>query len=292
MWYSYRFLIVLSVVFSLDAQAINLYADALCWQASETIDWCLTNDLRQPNQTVAYKTIKFDVEPGIRAGIGYSGEWNTRLLYTWYGAHAQDAAQGNVTSAFLGGKLAQAIYQSGQVKFTINFNMFDGDIGKSIKVSEDVSLCALIGLRGGWINQRVNTSFQNPLNVLERVKNNFIGFGPKAGIESAWTLYCSGTCQVSLVSNFFTSFMWGDWSINDVLKESIGPNISINVGKRDFGAFAIQGFLGFILEYKGHSLQIGYEVADWFNQYQVLDDATGAHNNDLVLQGLTIALMY
>lgn len=289
MWY--RFLAI-ALLFPFGARAINVYADALVWQVSETIDWCLTNDLQQPNQTIAYNTIKFDFEPGFRVGIGYQDEWEPRLWYTWYNTHAQDATQGNVTPASLAGKFAQAIYQSGQANFTIHFNMFDGELAKSFMISEAITLRALIGLRGGWINQRVVTSFQNPITVIDQINNNFRGFGPKMGIEGNWLIYCSNNCQVSLVSHVATSFMWGSWTITDLLQENVGPAISVNVGKRDIGASAIQSFLGFMIDYKGHSLKIGYEVADWFNQYQVLDDATGAHNNDLVLQGLTIALLY
>lgn len=35
-----------------------------------------------------------------------------------------------------------------------------------------------------------------------------------------------------------------------------------------------------------------YEINDWFEQFQIFDDATGAHNNDLILQGLTVQLAY
>ena len=33
----------------------------------------------------------------------------------------------------------------------------------------------------------------------------------------------------------------------------------------------------------------GYEINDWLNQCQIFDDATGPHNNDLILQGLTVS---
>lgn len=39
-------------------------------------------------------------------------------------------------------------------------------------------------------------------------------------------------------------------------------------------------------------VKVAYEVSDWFNQYQVFDNTTGARNNDLVLQGLTVGLNY
>jgi hypothetical protein len=40
------------------------------------------------------------------------------------------------------------------------------------------------------------------------------------------------------------------------------------------------------------AIKAGYEIQDWFNQYQVFDDGTGSHTNDLVLQGLTVRVRY
>ena len=56
------------------------------------------------------------------------------------------------------------------------------------------------------------------------------------------------------------------------------------------GAFELQGLVGLNLHYKNADVKVGYEVSDWFNQYQVFDDGTGTHTNDLVLQGLTVSL--
>ena len=87
--------------------------------------------------------------------------------------------------------------------------------------------------------------------------------------------------------------MWGDWAINDTLTRSNSSQLSqVFVGKRDFGALAVQGLMGVNLNYKNASLKIAYEASDWFNQYQVFDNGSGTHTNDLVLQGITFALNY
>ena len=90
MWYSYRFLLLIGLLLFSTVHAFNFYVDALWWQASETIDWCLTNDLHEPNQTIAYRTIKFNFEPGFRVGVGHKGDWDTRLTYTRYSTQAED----------------------------------------------------------------------------------------------------------------------------------------------------------------------------------------------------------
>jgi hypothetical protein len=37
---------------------------------------------------------------------------------------------------------------------------------------------------------------------------------------------------------------------------------------------------------------VGYEFNDWLNQCQIFDDATGPHNNDLIVQGLSVRAGY
>jgi hypothetical protein len=67
------------------AYSVDLYADALYWQPSESVDWALTNSnissTVQPNQIISYKTIEFDYSPGFRIGLGaHSDDWMARLL--------------------------------------------------------------------------------------------------------------------------------------------------------------------------------------------------------------------
>ena len=69
MRYSYQILIGISLLFSSIAHAIDFYADALYWQASESAEWALTNNLNSVDQVISYKTIGFNFAPGFRVGI-------------------------------------------------------------------------------------------------------------------------------------------------------------------------------------------------------------------------------
>lgn len=293
---SYRLLIVFCLLFSSSAQAFEVFLTPIYWRATETIDWAYTNNAVTPNQSIAYKTIDFDYAPGFRAGVGYNQDtWDSKFYYTRYYTKKTDSASGNLVSAFLGGKFVQGnnfFYQSGQVNFTINFNMFDWDLGSSTFVTDTLMLRPVIGLRGGWIHQKVITNFQGQISVTEHVKNNFKGIGPKVGIESKWEFCKIDGYQFSLFSDFTSSYMWGRWAISDITHDSLARTRSIKVGSRDFGAFTLQGVIGLNLDYECFSMKLGYDIADWFNQYQVLDDATGAHNNNLVLQGITLRFSY
>jgi hypothetical protein len=290
------------------AYTLDIYADALYWQASESIDWALTNSnissTIQPNQTISYKTIAFDYRPGFRVGIGIQADsWTTRLIYTRYNTQTSASTNGNVISTFMPSKFNSKFYQSGNVSFSINFNMFDLDLYKQIKVYDTLVFNPVVGLKTGWINQQVNTQYKNPIlvppnnynpnNVTEKVRNNFSGIGPKIGINSQWYFYQKNNFQCSIVGDFSAAYLWGSWGIRDKLyQDNAGVIGSVNVGNRDFGAFEVQGIIGVGVDYKNSSLKVGYEISDWFNQYQVFDNGSGTHTNDLVLQGLTVAFNY
>lgn len=294
MRYFNQFVIATGLLFSSFAHAVDFYAEALYWQASETVDWALTNNLSLPNQIIAYKTIDFHFSPGFRVGAGLQKEgWNTRALYSRYHVQEKAATSGNVISAFMPSKFVETFYQTAEVNFTIDYNIVDIDLYKNIQVSESLILNPLIGFKGGAINQQVNTRYQGIVTVLEHVTNNFSGFGPKIGLESQWSFYNKNSYQYNLFANVATSYMWGKWSIYDRLTRSDSTSIgSVQLGKRDLGAIALQALVGINMDYNHYSIKLGYEVSDWFNQFQVFDNATGTHSNDLVLQGATLAFKY
>lgn len=294
MRYIYQFIIAIGLFLSSPTYALDLYAEALYWQASEAIDWALTNNLSLPQQVVSYKTISFDFEPGFRVGAVLQNEsWYSRLLYTRYHVKSKAQTNGNVISVSMPGKFTTPFYNTGRVEFTINYDIVDADFYKSIQVGDSLRLNPVIGLRGGWINQRVNTNLQGNISIFDTTQNNFSGIGPKAGLEGLWNFYTHDDYHFSLVSDFSASFLWGDWAISDSLSRSNASQKShVYVGKRDFGSLTLQELLGVKLDYKQLSLKLGYEIVDWFNQYQVFDNGSGTHTNDLVLQGITLGLIY
>lgn len=308
MRYLYQSILGLSLLFPSFAYAVAFYADVLYWQPSESVDWALTNSnissSVQPNQEISYKTIRFDFAPGFRVGGSLDkDDWGVRVLYTRYNTETEASTSGNVISTFMPSKFNTKFYRFGHVNFAIDFNMLDVDLSKRIQIIEALDFNPLIGLRAGAINQQIDTQYQDPINlpsavfnpnnVLEKVSNNFSGFGPKVGVNSRWHFYKRANLQYSLVGDFAASYMWGKWSINDTLyQDNVAAIGGLNVGKRDFGAFSVQALVGINVEYKKYALKVGYEVSDWFNQYQVFDNGSGTHTNDLVLQGLTVAFNY
>jgi hypothetical protein len=276
----------------------EVFVDPLYWRATETLDWVHTNNLNEKNLVIGYKGVSFDYGPGVRVGFGYEGAWDTKLYFTKFDTRGRDSASGNLTTGFLGGRLSQTLpattfYQTGQADFQINFNTLDWNVGKHFDVTDNIRLRPLIGLEAGVINQTFNTNFQgSALSISETVKNNFKGIGPKVGIETDLIFFRKNDVRYSLIADFETAYMWGHWNITDIEKTSSGGSVNVFVAPRNYGALGMQAMLGADVSYKNFSVKLSYEISDWLNQCQIFDDETGTQNNDLVLQGLTLSLVY
>ena len=300
-----QILIALGCSFSSCTFALDAFADFLYWQASESAEWALINNFNVSQQNVTYQTIGFNLAPGFRIGLGHElNHKHARFTYSHFNVGAIDAIHANggaIIPAFQAGKFNQKFSSSAQVSFAINYNILDADYFTEIQLKQRGLIKPLIGLKGGWINQNIHTYFQGGLdeNTLapnqnyytETVKNNFSGIGPKIGIESQWKFDERSSLQSYFFANLSTAFLWGNWFLSDMLVQNNQLNVNqMLVGPRDFGAFMLDGSVGLKLIYKNNILKIAYDFADWFNQYQVFDNTTGARNNDLILQGLTIGI--
>lgn len=295
----FKFITLTGLLFSSSTYASSeVFVAPLYWRATETLDWVHTNNLDPSNLLIGFQAVKYNFDPGFRVGLGYEGDFDTRVYYTQFKTEGLDWANGNLTTGFLGGRLSQTIpattfYQTGQAKFKINFNMIDWNIGKQFQVTKSLMLHPIVGLEGGTIRQQFDTNFQSqPLSITERVRNNFAGFGPKAGIESKLVFLSINDFNYSLVADLSTSYLWGKWHITDIEQTSSMGSVIVNVAPRNFGALSIQGLIGASMNYNNLSIKLAYELSDWFNQCQIFDDETGTQNNDLILQGLTLNLAY
>ncbi len=289
---------------------VDVFADALYWYTSETADWSVVHAPSGNTEKVTFNTIGFDWNPGFRVGIGYNMHhdgWDTQFYYTWFQARTTEHARGaadTVQMAFIGGKVSDVGYfDKGELKWNLRMNMFDWDLGRQFYVSKALILRPLIGLKGGWIKQSIHTEWEKHISILgipvpvsaeDNLKNNFWGVGPKGGINTKWIFAKSHCAFYSLFGDFAASFMWGHWTFKDKYQDTLFTTVLNKSGRnRTLGAVVVQGFmgLGFDLNFdkdRSHfAMKLGYEVQDWFNQYQVFDNATGTQSKDLVFQGLT-----
>ena len=279
---------------------IDLFADFLYWHTSESTDWAYTLTIEGNTERGDFRTLSFDWDPGYRVGIGYTNEWDTQLYYTWFHSETSGhipSGSGPITSVFLGPKVSFiGKFESAQVKAKIDYNIFDWDLGRSFYVSDYLVLHPLIGLKGGWINQKMHTAWQNNhfleffhLRATEDFKNDFYGVGPKGGINGKWLL----NDYFNVFGDFSGAFMWGHWTNRDRFQDNVlNTSVTVQAGEKNFGAMVAHAFVGIGLDINYFSLKVGYEIEDWFNYYQGFDNLTGGNSNELILQGLTLDARY
>ena len=290
--------------------AIEFFGDVLYWQATEPVDWSMNTNKSSTDQFVAFKTLDFHFSPGFRVGAGADSEcdWGGKLYYTRFDSETEDTVAGNVTPVFLGNRMATFLvpspnyFDDGNIHTTIDYNVLDLDFGKTFRPAESLQLRPVLGLRGAWINQDFDTEFRYMYSSIlqritsdEHIKNSFWGIGPKLGIENSLNLWSGEKCQIDLTSNFYTAYLLGVWAISDVTTNAtiLGPaRYDVPINGRHFGALTFQAMIGVSLKYQHWNATAGYEINDWLNQCQIFDDATGPHNNDLIVQGLSIRVGY
>jgi hypothetical protein len=292
------------------AFALEFFGDALYWQATDPIDWTMNTNATTPDQFVAFETLDFDFATGLRVGVGLERDWGAKCYYTRFYTDTTDAVEGHVTPNFLGSRLFAKeqtqpfFFRSGDIQAAIDYNVLDLDFGKSFGPSESWQLRPVLGLRGAWINQTFDTEFrgtwsdaaQGEPNSVEHIKNDFWGIGPKLGIDNTLNLWRGQQCTVDLAMDFYTAYLLGFWTINDVATNTSDQGVVstqvVPIHGRNFGALTFQAMIGLHLNYRYWNATAGYELNDWLNQCQIFDDATGPHNNDLILQGLCIRVSY
>jgi hypothetical protein len=291
------------------ALALEFFGDALYWQATDPVDWAMNTNASAIDQFVAFKTLDFDFATGFRVGVGLEGDWGVKFYYTRFNTDTEDAIAGRVTPNFLGSRMfanqqtAPFYFRHGDIQAAIDYNVLDLDLGKSFNPAESWQLRPVLGLRGAWIGQTFDTEFrgawsdtiQGEIASVEHIKNDFWGIGPKLGIENSLNLWCGQECKVDLAVNFYAAYLLGFWTFHDFATNTSNQDLStqtIPINNRDFGALTFQAMIGLRLNYLNWNATVGYEFNDWLNQCQIFDDATGPHNNDLIVQGVSLRVSY
>jgi hypothetical protein len=290
------------------SKTVDISVDALYWYTSEAVNWSYTRTLGDKSAQ-SFNKFTFDWAPGFRIGLGYNmmhDQWDTQASYTWFQSKASDHVNGIVTSAFLPARLSLLEpFSEGKASINLHYNIFDWDLGRSFLVSKHLIFRPCIGFKGGWINQTIHSHWFTPnfldlfkVSASENLKNSFQGGGPKAGITGKW---CFGNVQkhyFSIIGQFEAGYLWGHWSIRDKFIDTFSTEIQLKTSDRNFGSFLIHSFFGFgwdcnfDRDQSHFGVKLGYEIEDWFNQFQIYSDTSGSQNNDLILQGLTLSTRF
>lgn len=306
-----------------DSTGIDIFADLLVWCAKEsgTEAWAQVLTSSGTHAQFDLRAVDFEWNAGFRVGVGYGmrhDQWDTQLYYTWFHTHGDGRASGGpgtVHSSFLGNfyvdntqgaGLSGPAYQNASIRWAIRFNMFDWELGRSFWVSKALSLRPFVGLKGGWIHQKIHSTWQTPNlpaseffnTATENLKNNFWGIGPCGGLNTKWMLFTRPNHTFSLFGDFSAAIMYGQWTFGDRYRNDIQQEIVIRSSHLKSGATMARGLMGFGWDAKfcqgryQFSTKLGYEMQFWLDQLQFYSFDIGRLSNELTLQGGTLELRF
>ena len=301
-----------------NSKNFDVFANLIFWTAREAgaDAWAevITSDGNLSSNNI--EQVHFGWDPGFKIGFGYGMKhdlWDTQASYTWFHTRGKDfisSRPGTVHSAYLGNfyvnnqdgsGLSGPAYQRASIDWTIHFNMFDWELGRKFWINKSLTLHPFLGIKGGWIDQSIQTKWENPnlsgssfFNIgTENLKNNYWGIGPKAGINSKWNLF-DNQSQFYIFGDFSGALMWGHWSFADVFQNDISEKISVELQNLNSGSSMMQMFMGFGWDTKfkqnryRFSTKLGYEMQFWLDQLQFYSFTAGRLVNMLTLQGGTL----
>lgn len=266
-------------------------------------------DVNVPNGSIEILDVNFKWDTGFRAGVGYQLDhdcWDTQGQVTHFKTEGSDHAHSTalIASAFLGNFYFDNLagfafsgpqYHKASIKWTIDFNIFDWELGRKFEISKALILRPFIGVKGGWIHQIIHSKWEHPNQTnfetaTENLKNNFRGVGPSVGLNTVWKLWKRGGASFSLFGDVSGALMWGKWTLKDVYTNDAPYKFPVIQSGMTGAATMVRLFTGLQWESSlknnsSISMRIGYEAQFWLDQLQFYSFNMGRLDNQLTLQG-------
>ncbi|MBM3208210.1 MAG: hypothetical protein FJZ57_06370, partial [Chlamydiae bacterium] len=181
----------------IDGCGIFLTGDYIYWTAREdNLTFATTgmqNTAGAPTKQGRKYPPRFKYDSGLKFGIGFSfghDKWDMYIDYTWFNPHHSHKKVYEGDGEPLTNTIPFALetpfvpLYSAQASWSLNFNVFDWELGRNFYVSKFLSLRPFFGFKGTWQKQtmQVNYDFKSSGGLRSENKNSFYGVGPRAGI--------------------------------------------------------------------------------------------------------------
>lgn len=281
-----------------NSNEMRVSADALLWRTEQGgTEWATQQD----TSSVSYKDVNFGWNWGFRVAVGMDidqDEWDTNLSYTWFQAHKHSKAAGDanvysIANPALGG------VNSASAKWHIDYNGLDWDVGGNYMVRTHLAMRPHVGVKFGWINQDVHSSFVGTTTTVNpHLKSKFFGVGPSSGVTSKWN-FAEG---FNLFGDLSGALMWGNFDIKQsaaTTTAGVTTTRSFKNLSRNYVAPVLSTVLGlgwatnFNNDASRFAVNLGYELQYWFRQNQFITGNTNARvAEDLAFQGGTLEFRF
>lgn len=284
-----------------------LTGDFLYLEAEENgLDFAIkTNDptFTLPVDYLRYKNLDFDYDIGWRAGFGFNvphDSWDLYANWTHYNtevsghSHAESGEGIFPIWSGLDPFLQQSTFfvTDAHAKLRLNLNMIDAELGREYDVGKHLTLRPSMAIRTGFIEQHYHVRYSPimlPPNLVGndniKFKNEYWGVGPKAQLDTHWTLGGGlgfyGSAAISLLFGEFTLRK------NEVFEGLPFPNLKVHHDFHQVRAITdlrVGIEWDFLLSHDQYhfGLRAGYEQHLYFGQNQLDRTVYNDFNSNLV----------
>lgn len=296
-----------------------LTADYLCWLPQEDgLAYATSVTPIGPEKKGKVKNLDFEWTSGFRLGAGYRMPHDDWELYADW-THFITSASSHTTSTndFIYPEWTPNIvpdlgplvtYMNG--RWNMHLNVVEGEMARYFLVTNNLSLRPHIGVQGAWIKQEYNsdtsggtdaTSLFTIVNDNFRIKNDFIGAGLAAGLDTEWTMWK----HWNIFGNATFSLIYGRFDVRQIETQSTTQNLSSQMLSNVTNKFhtilpTADIVLGvsydYSFRYVAFRLEAGWEYAAFFgqNQFRHVINPTNSlafttANQSLTMQGFTLS---
>lgn len=303
--------------FCSDHLSLMITGSYLYWGFSQDQMQYAENIVEAANGTLTenFKSAGTNWGSGFRIGLGGHlpvDNWDLMINWTrWHNSKTNNTyshpGAGNTVIPILepeapGGEslLADAMTNSASNRWRLDFDMLDFELGRFFKISKKLDLRPHIGMEFARVNQHLGVNYNNVNdtkgghNTYFSGKNNFLGLGPRLGIDTRFLLGYG----LGFFGNVAGSLLWGYTSVNtsatqtplSSLYSPISYYITNSVhGLRPTAQLAI-GFDWDKCFNDSFYLSIGasYEVQELWDQWHLANNYNTERTGNLSSQGLTV----
>lgn len=288
---------------SASAATVLPFAEFLYWHASEqpASTWASVSTFTLDEYKA--ENNNFGWSPGVRLGVSYEPDalFDTTLYWTYFSTQSKDTIPLGphlVIPQFFSGFLSGNLFFGASSQWDMTMNMVDLQISHPFVIARNLVLSPAIGLKGGVINQTIDTRWEADIYTAnENVTHDYGGVGPSFGVSGIWNM----TQTFRFMGSFSAAFMWGNWDVKDVYTRPYVPlsltpdatEITTELEEAALGAAMLSYFLG--LEWSPEvfsraTFVLGYEMQYWPNQLRLTTFQELPTHGDLTLQGGTCGI--
>jgi hypothetical protein len=228
-----------------DGAGIMIEGAALYWQAQENgLDFVIDN---RNGTTIIndgkYKYPKPRWDWGFKLGLDFDmahDGWNLCFLWTRFHTRAKktvNQADGGLlfpiySRADLSAPLTPGTTPTqAQSNLKIRLDILDAVLGREFFTSKWLILQPYLGIRTAWINQKMRINYYNLSlpsedlgNIQDRLKNNYWGIGPRAGLNGQWGLGGG----FSIFGDSGLSLLCGKFTLNNKEEATLASDGSVS----------------------------------------------------------------